>query len=182
MMAALTEEVGELAKALLSEPWERVVAEAVQVAAMAIRVAEEGDSTFAEYRARQGLDAAPMNGALLPVPGKVKKGAKKKEPSAWALSFADWFRALLPEKIHLKTGWRVSWAICFDELVDAGKRDDVELAAVCEFARGDSFWSKNFFSPCKLLDRNPQGVYYYDVWMAAMNANKAPAVAALKLR
>jgi hypothetical protein len=49
-MTALTEEVGELAKALLDEPWERVVEEAVQVAVMAIRVATEGDPTLISYR------------------------------------------------------------------------------------------------------------------------------------
>lgn len=49
-MTALTEEVGELAKAMLEEPWQRVVAEAVQVAAMAIRVATEGDSALTETR------------------------------------------------------------------------------------------------------------------------------------
>ena len=49
-MTALTEEVGELAKALLDEPWERVIEEAVQVAVMAIRVATEGDPTLISYR------------------------------------------------------------------------------------------------------------------------------------
>lgn len=49
-MTALTEEVGELAKALLDEPWDRVIEEAVQVAVMAIRVATEGDPTLDEYR------------------------------------------------------------------------------------------------------------------------------------
>lgn len=50
-LAALSEEVGELAKALLDHrsgkgTAEEVYAEAVQVAAMACRVAVEGDSTF----------------------------------------------------------------------------------------------------------------------------------------
>lgn len=45
-MVALTEEVGELAKAMIDEPSERVRAEAVQVAAMALRVALEGDPTL----------------------------------------------------------------------------------------------------------------------------------------
>lgn len=50
-MLALAEEVGELAKALSDEPAENVYAEAVQVAAMALRVAIEGDPTLDEYRA-----------------------------------------------------------------------------------------------------------------------------------
>lgn len=50
-MAALTEEVGELAQALLKwrageQSWDAVVGEAIQVAAMAQRVAVEGDASF----------------------------------------------------------------------------------------------------------------------------------------
>jgi hypothetical protein len=45
---ALTEEVGELAKAQLQRrPRAEVVAEAVQVACLAIRIIEEGDADFA---------------------------------------------------------------------------------------------------------------------------------------
>lgn len=51
MLAALTEEVGELAQAMLKVAcgkWDaqRVYEEAVQVAAMAARVATEGDKSF----------------------------------------------------------------------------------------------------------------------------------------
>lgn len=48
-MTALTEEVGELAKALLEydgSDRDEIEKEAVQVAAMAIRVLEEGDPTL----------------------------------------------------------------------------------------------------------------------------------------
>lgn len=53
MMAALTEEVGELAQALINHDrgenttTSQVFKEAVQVAAMAIRIAVEGDHSFA---------------------------------------------------------------------------------------------------------------------------------------
>lgn len=53
-MVALTEEVGELAKALLDEPDENVRREAVQVAAMAARVALDGDASVVAHRARKG--------------------------------------------------------------------------------------------------------------------------------
>lgn len=53
-MTALTEEVGELAKAMLDEPLDRVRAEAIQVAVMAIRVATEGDATLNKIRKRRG--------------------------------------------------------------------------------------------------------------------------------
>ena len=47
LLAALVEEVGELAKALLErEPRERLRAEAMQCACVAIRIMEEGDADF----------------------------------------------------------------------------------------------------------------------------------------
>lgn len=55
-MCALTEEVGELAKALMDEPRDRVWKEAVQVAAMAARVAVEGDPTLDPTRAKRNAD------------------------------------------------------------------------------------------------------------------------------
>jgi hypothetical protein len=54
--AALVEEVGELAKALLDQPGKSVWMEAVQVAAMAARVALDGDSSFDALRANRKLD------------------------------------------------------------------------------------------------------------------------------
>lgn len=58
-LAALTEELGELAKALMDEPSGRVYSEAVQVAAMACRVAIEGDPTLDEIRVRWGAGRHP---------------------------------------------------------------------------------------------------------------------------
>lgn len=51
-LAALTEEVGELAQACMDESADAIFAEAVQVAAMALRVAVEGDPTLVPYRLR----------------------------------------------------------------------------------------------------------------------------------
>jgi hypothetical protein len=48
--AALVEEVGEVSKALMFEPWSYVRKECIQVATMAIRLALEGDATFTEWR------------------------------------------------------------------------------------------------------------------------------------
>jgi NTP pyrophosphatase (non-canonical NTP hydrolase) len=55
-MCALTEEVGELAKAVLDEPRARVRAEAIQVAVMAIRIALEGDPTLDQVRYDRGQE------------------------------------------------------------------------------------------------------------------------------
>ena len=46
LFAALVEEVGEAAKALQDETRERLVAELIQVAAMALRLAVEGDPAY----------------------------------------------------------------------------------------------------------------------------------------
>ena len=55
LLAALMEEVGELAKAIMDEPATNVRAEAIQVAAVAIRLAEEGDPTLDNLRTHRGL-------------------------------------------------------------------------------------------------------------------------------
>ena len=53
---ALTEEVGELAKAVMDEPAENVRNEAVQVAVMAMRVVLDGDPSVDQVRIDHGLD------------------------------------------------------------------------------------------------------------------------------
>lgn len=63
LMCALTEEVGELARAMISEPRERVWSEAIQVAATAIRIAMDGDPTLDAIRAKRNADAP-----LAPIP------------------------------------------------------------------------------------------------------------------
>jgi hypothetical protein len=65
-MVALTEEVGELAKALLDHSYGKgeakdVYAEAVQVAAMAMRVALEGDTCFPYRYAHSHYQAFNVN-------------------------------------------------------------------------------------------------------------------------
>lgn len=56
MALAFNEEVGELNKALLDEPWLQVYKEAVQSATMAARVALEGDESLDDWRDKKGLD------------------------------------------------------------------------------------------------------------------------------
>ena len=49
MLAALTEEVGELAQALLQgKPRDEIEREAIQVACVALRIIEEGDASFSD--------------------------------------------------------------------------------------------------------------------------------------
>lgn len=67
-MTALTEEVGELAKALLDESPARIYAEAMQVACVAARVATEGDPSLSSYRvarARRQCDKIMRNAEMI---------------------------------------------------------------------------------------------------------------------
>lgn len=55
---ALCSEAGEVATAVLREPWHNVLTESAQLAALAMRLSIAGDSSAKEYRARYGLDFA----------------------------------------------------------------------------------------------------------------------------
>ena len=52
LTVAFAEEAGEVVKAVMSEAWSHVYEEAVQAAAMACRLAVEGDPLQREYRAK----------------------------------------------------------------------------------------------------------------------------------
>lgn len=56
MTAALSEECGEVARALVDESKERVYEECVQVACVAYRITEGGDASLEDYRKKKGLD------------------------------------------------------------------------------------------------------------------------------
>jgi NTP pyrophosphatase (non-canonical NTP hydrolase) len=54
LLAALTEEVGELAQAMLQkQSRERIQKEALQVACVALRILEEGDAAFSDLTAEE---------------------------------------------------------------------------------------------------------------------------------
>ena len=55
-MLALGEEYGEVCRAVGEESRDRVRSEAVQVAAMAMRIVLDGDPTLDRWRADRGLD------------------------------------------------------------------------------------------------------------------------------
>lgn len=57
MTNAFSEEAGELVKAVLDEPREKVRKEAVQAACMACRLATEGDESVVNWRKNRGLDS-----------------------------------------------------------------------------------------------------------------------------
>ena len=55
LLAALTEEVGELAAEMLQGNRQKAMREALQVACVAIRIFEEGDSSFADQKPEEML-------------------------------------------------------------------------------------------------------------------------------
>lgn len=68
-MGALVEEIGEVSKALMYEPWTGVRQEAVQAIAMLVRLVLEGDCTFVDWRrlwvsAGDDMPAQPANSLL----------------------------------------------------------------------------------------------------------------------
>jgi hypothetical protein len=67
MLAALTEEVGELAQALLQKKDRAEIArEAIQVAAVAIRIIEEGDASFSGMTDAEAFGATDTSGEVKP--------------------------------------------------------------------------------------------------------------------
>jgi hypothetical protein len=61
LICAAGEEFGEVCKAYLDESKTRVREECVQLAAMAARIALEGDPTLEGYRAKRGADKKPYH-------------------------------------------------------------------------------------------------------------------------
>jgi NTP pyrophosphatase (non-canonical NTP hydrolase) len=80
LLLALIEEVGEVAKAIHDESWNRVIEECVQAAAMLFRLATEGDRTLDKFRLSKKLDLPMRNEKTrggLPIPPEGFQWHKK---------------------------------------------------------------------------------------------------------
>jgi hypothetical protein len=85
------------------------------------------------------------------------------------IQFANWFKGSLPKEISLKDGWLERFAKAHDELVRLDGRTTEEIKAVCQWARTDSFWQNNFYSPSKLREQNKnQGISHWDLFSQKM--------------
>jgi len=122
--AALVEEVGEVSKALMYEPWDAVVIECVQVAAMACRLVTEGDSTMAEFRWNkvhaQGMRYMEKE-HLMPI--ELEAAAKTSE--AVPKEMIEWLKAKLHEYSSADPKLLKSCKTCRDragEIVAEGRR------------------------------------------------------------
>jgi hypothetical protein len=95
----------------------------------------------------------------------TKEPKKLDEPSAEALAFVAWFSRLLTETGAPPPRSTNGWARCYDKLLALDGKTKPEIVRVCEWARRDDFWRRNFLSPLKLRSNNRDGVPYYDVFL-----------------
>lgn len=114
-------------------------------------------------------EGVPLRGYKAP----NKPPSKHPEVSSDGIQFAHWFKSTLPESIQLRN-WQESFAKVYDDLMRLDKRLPEEIRSVCEWARTDSFWQARFMTPAKLRDRNRDGIKYFDVFGAQMNASIGP--------
>lgn len=92
----------------------------------------------------------------------------KNEFSQDSENFVIWFKNLIPENLFPKGKQIADWQKCYDDLINIDKRTKKEIAKVCEFARNDTFWIKNFLTPLKLRKKSKEGVNYYDMILEQM--------------
>lgn len=101
---------------------------------------------------------------------------KRMEPSPEGNLFVEWFLQLLDRteapKPKLTIPAKSNWAIAYDRMLRIDGRTKDEVKAVCQWARSDSFWRKNFLSPIKLRERK-DGVQYFDLFLSQMHAKPA---------
>jgi len=103
---------------------------------------------------------------------KKKKEKKKKEVSEKGMSFAKWFKSLLPEKTRTNTNDLRNWAECYDEMITKDKRTPKEISEICKWAREDRIWEAHFMSPLKLRKRNNDKVLYYEVFKNGLKLSR----------
>lgn len=107
-------------------------------------------------------------------PHPANDGAKRER----AESFAKWFRTLLPAEMRLAEGWAAAWAQCYDQMTRLDGRTPEQIRDVCQWARRDEFWRKNFLSPLKLRQRDSGQVMYFDRFLAKMSTGRPSGAAA----
>ncbi len=100
----------------------------------------------------------PMNTALLPAQFTFS-------------TFVVWFIDLLGKTgappVRLTPSNEKSWRESYEKLRRIDGKEKAEIKQVCEWARNDGFWKKNFYSPSKLRDRK-EGISFYDLLLCKL--------------
>jgi len=141
-----------------------------------------------EVRSQKSEDnTTPSNSCPKPPATDEKKPEKvkpSKHPNSEAERFVDWFLSLLAETgaptPKLTPSNRYGWADAYDKMLRLDGRTKEQVKAVCNWARNDDFWRKNFLSPAKLRESNG-GILRFDEFIAKMGGVPAqkPAVVTL---
>lgn len=127
-----------------------------------------------QAEAEAAAEAGTATHAVLPTlpqssPPKARV-RKKVDVSERGAKFATWFRTTLPADVRLSSNWEAAWGKCYDDMLRIDKRTREQVHTVCQWARVDAFWAKNFLSPMKLRDRDGAGTMYFDVFTAAIKS------------
>lgn len=118
----------------------------------------------------------PSDGeAVKKAQAQAKKAAKKAADDAADAEamkegerFVAWFLDLLREteapEPSLTDSIRAGWARTYVRMIGIDGRTKADVKEVCQWARNDPFWRRNFLSPAKLRQRNDDGVMWFDVF------------------
>jgi len=106
--------------------------------------------------------------------------SEKTSFSAEAHSLAITFLNTLDEdrKARIKAKDLLNWKKSIDSLLKEYQFEQIE--SVIKKIRVDDFWRKNFLSPCKLENKNKEGVKYMEVFLARVKSAKPPGIIAFR--
>ncbi len=102
---------------------------------------------------------------------KEPKGTPSLEIQTEAQRFVVWFIDLLGKTgappVRLTPSNEKSWRESYEKLRRIDGKEKAEIKQVCEWARNDGFWKKNYYSPSKLRDRK-EGISFYDLLLCKL--------------
>jgi hypothetical protein len=99
---------------------------------------------------------------------KAAKEAAEAEAMKEGERFVTWFLDLLREteapEPSLTDSIRAGWARTYVRMIGIDGRTKADVKEICQWARNDPFWRRNFLSPAKLRQRNDDGVMWFDAF------------------
>lgn len=99
---------------------------------------------------------------------------EEKKSSEASEEFVSWFLKKIPHRMVPDSESILSkWRKCYDDMIRLDGRTQKEIAEVSSWALHDSFWQNQFFSPCKLREKNKHGIKYFDVFFTSMTKSRS---------
>jgi hypothetical protein len=117
------------------------------------------------------IEEEPQNLSILkPLNKKVKA---KKNVSELGFKFANAFvERLKPGTVSIKENDIYNYGVTFDILNINHGLTAQQIWFICDWARNDNFWRKNFLSPCKLITKDKDGILYYQKFLNIIESEK----------